>query len=115
MSWLEKAKRTISQLWEKVSKGKVVGDVKDAVTAPVVEPTLPSWVRVLHDYLKSESRKAYLDALKQMRELLAETIPTAKSLQLVQAAFQDGKPTEKSPHPVLKAWGFSINSETKRA
>ncbi len=106
VSWLEKAKRTISQLWEKVSKGKVVGDVKDAVTAPVVEPTLPSWVRVLHDYLKSESRKAYLDALKQMRELLAETIPTAKSLQLVQAAFQDGKPTDKSPHPVLKAWGI---------
>jgi type VI secretion system protein ImpL len=106
VSWLEKAKRTISQLWEKVSKGKVMGDVKDAVTVPVVEPTLPSWVRVLHDYLKSESRKAYLDALKQMREPLAETIPTAKSLQLVQAAFQDGKPTEKSPLPVLKAWGI---------
>ena len=106
VSWLEKAKRTINQLWEKVSKGRGVGDIKDAATATVVEPTLPSWVRVLHDYLKSESRKGYLDALKQMREPLAETMPTAKSLQLVQAAFQDGKPTEKSPYPVLKAWGI---------
>jgi type VI secretion system protein ImpL len=106
VSWLEKAKQTISQLWEKGSKGRVMGDVKDAVTAPVVEPTLPSWVRVLHDYLRSESRKAYLDTLKQMRESLAETMPTAKSLQLMQAAFQEGKPTEKSPHPVLRAWGI---------
>jgi hypothetical protein len=41
-----------------------------------------------------------------MRESLAETMPTAKNLQLMQAAFQEGKPTEKSPHPVLKAWGI---------
>ena len=106
VSWLQKAKQTISQLWEQGSKGRVMGDVKDAVTSPVVEPTLPSWVRVLHDYLRSESRKAYLDTLKQMRESLAETMPTAKNLQLMQAAFQEGKPTEKAPHPVLKAWGI---------
>src|SRR5262249_3036157 len=106
VSSLEKAKRTISQWWEKGSKGRVMGDIKDAVPAPVVEPTLPSWVRVLHHYLRSESRKAYLDDLKQMQEPLAESMPTAKNFQLVQAAFQDGKPTEKSPHPVLKAWGI---------
>src|SRR5262249_49659709 len=70
VSSLEKAKRTISQWWEKGSKGRVMGDIKDAVPAPVVEPTLPSWVRVLHHYLRSESRKAYLDALKQMQEPL---------------------------------------------
>jgi hypothetical protein len=105
VSWLEKAKRAISQLWQKVGKGRGIGDVKDAVTAPAVEPTLPSWVRVLHDYLRSEHRKAHLNALKQIRESLAEP-PTAKNLQLVQTAFQEGKPTEKSPHPVLQAWGI---------
>jgi type VI secretion system protein ImpL len=104
VSWLEKAKRSISQLWEKVGQGRVREDVKDVVTASTVEPTLPSWVRVLHDYLRSESRKASLDALKQIQGLLAGAIPIEKSFQLVQAAFQEGQPTEKSAHPVLKAW-----------
>jgi len=102
--WLEKAKRTMTQWWGKGATVSVTGDVKDAVTAAVVEPTMPNWVRVLHHYVRSESRKAYLDALRQMRELLAGAVPTEKSFQLVQAAFQEGKPTEKSPHPAFKAW-----------
>ena len=106
VSWPEKAKRTISQLWEKGGTGGVTGDVKDAATATVAEPTLPNWVRVLHHYVRSDGRKAYLEALRQMRELLAGAIPTEKSFELVQAAFQEGKPTEKSPHPALKAWGI---------
>src|SRR5215510_11038831 len=103
VSWFEKAKRTISQLWEKGRTVSIPGVIKGAVTATGVEPTLPHWVRVLYHYSKSESRKAYLDALKQMRELLAGAISTEKSLQLVQATFQEGKPTEQSSQPVLKA------------
>src|SRR5262249_42897265 len=90
VSWLGTAKRTESQLWEKGRTGSITGAIKDAVTATGTEPTLPHWVRVLYHYSRSESRKAYLDALKQMRELLAGTISTEKSFQLVQAAFQEG-------------------------
>jgi type VI secretion system protein ImpL len=104
VSWLEKAKRTISQWWENGGTVSVTGGIKDAVTATVPEPALPNWVRILHHYIRSESRKAYLDALKQMRDLLAGATSTEKSFQIVQAAFQEGKPTEKSLQPVLKAW-----------
>jgi type VI secretion system protein ImpL len=104
VSWIEKAKRTVSQLWDKGGTVSVTEGIKDAGTVTVAEPAVPHWARVLHHYLRSESRKAYLEALKQMRELLAGAIPTEKSFQLIQVAFQEGKPSDKSPHPVLKAW-----------
>jgi type VI secretion system protein ImpL len=98
-SLLEQARGTIRQWWE---KGRAVVDQGTSLTTP--EPELPAWVRVLHRYLRSESRKAYLEALQQLHESLSSEAPTEKSFQLVQAAFQEGKPTEKSSHPVLKAW-----------
>ena len=104
VSWLEKVKRTVSQLWEKGGKGRITGGVTDTVTDAVVEPTLPSWVRVLHHYIRSEHLKAYLGAMREMRELLVGLIPPEKSFQLARAAFEEGRPTEKSLHPALKAW-----------
>src|SRR5262249_35285349 len=75
VSWLEqingtmgqlwaKLKQTTSQLWAKGGTGSVTGGVKDAPPATVAEPTLPNWVRVLHHYIRSDTRKAYLEALK---------------------------------------------------
>jgi type VI secretion system protein ImpL len=94
----EKVQQTMSQWWKK-------GQTMVENTTPVIsaESTLPSWVRLMHRYSKSDSRKAYLEALKQLREPLSGNAPMDKSFQLVQTAFQEGAPTEKSSQPVLKA------------
>lgn len=47
---------------------------------------------------------AYLNALKEIRQQLGQHITIEKSFQLAQAAFQEGRPSEKSTHPVFKAW-----------
>jgi type VI secretion system protein ImpL len=67
---------------------------------------LPAWAQILHHYIGSESRKAYLAALKQISEQLADVSPIEKSFQLAQTGFQEGKPSEQSAHPVLKSWGI---------
>ena len=67
-------------------------------------PAYPSWVRTLLHYLRPESRLAYLNALKEIRQQLGQDMPIEKSFQLAQAAFQEGRPSEKSTHPVFKAW-----------
>jgi type VI secretion system protein ImpL len=95
---LGKARRTVNQWW---AKGQAV---VEETPLTIAESALPAWVLVLHRYLKSESRKAYMEALEQLREPLSSGAPVEKSFQLVQAAFQEGKPTEKASHPVLKAW-----------
>jgi type VI secretion system protein ImpL len=92
--------RMVSQWWSK----EVPLAVQETVS-PLIEPTPPGWVRVLQHYLASESRKTYLEAMQQTRELLT-TAPPEKTVQLVQAGFQDGKPSEKSAHPTLRAWNI---------
>jgi type VI secretion system protein ImpL len=64
---------------------------------------LPPWLQVLRDYVDSDSRKAYMEALKQVGTQFATEVPREKRLQLAQSGFQEGTPTEKSTHPVLKA------------
>lgn len=97
-----KAQQMVRQWWDRQGE-----KVEHQATALVIdEPALPAWVRVLRRYLPSDSRKAYLETMKQMREPLADDAPLEKSFQLVQAAFQDEQPTEKSSHPVLKLRGI---------
>jgi hypothetical protein len=98
-SLLGKIKQTVSQLWQRERPRQETNG-----TVAVAEPTIPPWVQALQHYIPSESRKAYLDSLKQIREQLASDTPLEKSFQLAQAGFQEGKPTEKSTQPVLKAW-----------
>ena len=65
---------------------------------------IPAWVRVMQRFIGDESRSAYRDALQQLGEQLADDALLEKSFQLAQTGFQEGKPTEKTTHPVLKAW-----------
>ena len=101
VSWWRKIRQTVSQ-WR---GSKDTPALVTEVLSPAPEFTPPAWVVVLQRYLTSESRKAFLEAMKQTRELLTEA-PMEKTVQLVQAAFQDGKPSEKSTHPTLRAWGI---------
>ena len=77
-------------------------DKGTALTA--IEVTIPPWVGVLQRYIGSEGRTAYLDSFQQIGKQLSGDSPTEKNFQLAQAGFQEGTPTEKSAHPVLKAW-----------
>jgi hypothetical protein len=97
--WLGKVWQSVSQFWQKERPRQQTNDA-----VPLTEPAIPPWVQALQHYIPSESRKAYLDSLKQIREQLASDAPLEKSFQLAQAGFQEGKPTEKSTQPVLKAW-----------
>jgi type VI secretion system protein ImpL len=99
---LGKVWQRVSQFWRKGQKGEP-GPEKNGAVA-MAEPAVPPWVQVLQHYISSESRRAYLDSLKLIREQLAGDVPLEKSFQLAQAGFQEGKPTEKSTQPVLKAW-----------
>jgi hypothetical protein len=78
--------------------------VEETTPRTVADPEPPAWVRILHSYRSSDSRKAYLETLKQLREPLKKDAPTDKSFELVQAAFREGAPSEQSVQPVLKAW-----------
>jgi type VI secretion system protein ImpL len=96
--FFKKAQQMVRQWWN--NKGK---KVEQPATALVIdEPALPAWVRVLRRYLPSDSRKAYLETMKQIREPLADDAPLEKSFQFVRAAFQEEQSTEKSSHPMLK-------------
>jgi type VI secretion system protein ImpL len=90
---------TVSRLWERPPPTPPP-DVPRAGT----EPGVPDWVRALLQYLRPENRTAYLNALKEIRQQLGQDMPIEKSFQLAQAAFQEGQPSEKSAHPVFKAW-----------
>jgi hypothetical protein len=59
---------------------------------------------VLYRYAESTSRKAYLDALKEAGKQLGGDVTGEASFQLARAGMQEGRPTEKSTHPLLKAW-----------
>lgn len=96
---LQKVWRTVSQLW--VNGGSQEQPVTTIIT---LDLTTPAWARVLGRYVKSESRKTYLETLKQIREQLAGDAPLERSYRLAQAAFNEGGPTDKSTHPVLKTW-----------
>jgi type VI secretion system protein ImpL len=90
---------TVSRLWERPPPSPP----PDAPQAGM-EPSVPDWVRTLLQSLRPESRTAYLNALKEIRQQLGQDIPIEKSFQLAQAAFQEGRPSEKSTHPIFKAW-----------
>jgi hypothetical protein len=57
--------RMVSQWWSKEAPQAVQETV-----SPLIEPTPPGWVLILQRYLASESRKTYLEAMQQTRELL---------------------------------------------
>jgi type VI secretion system protein ImpL len=97
---LSNAWQTVSQLWQR----RPAPTGMESSPVAETEPPVPIWVRTLQHYLRSESRKAYLGALKEIRQQLGEGVPMEKSFQLAQAAFQEGTPSEKSSHPVFKAW-----------
>jgi hypothetical protein len=63
-----------------------------------------AWARVLQHYAESASRKTYLDALREAGKQLAGESAGEASFQLARAGLQEGKPTEKATHPLLKAW-----------
>lgn len=65
---------------------------------------VPAWSHVLQRYVGSESRKAYLEALQQLGKQLAGNAMKTRSFELAQLGFQEGMPTEKATHPILKAW-----------
>jgi hypothetical protein len=67
-------------------------------------PAIPAWVGVLHRYAGSDSRQAYVDSLREVGKRLTGEALREPSFQLAQAGFQEGTPTEKSDHPVLRAW-----------
>ena len=96
---LKNAWGTVSRLWERPPPSPP----PDAPQAGM-DPSVPSWVRALLHYLRPESRLPYLNALKEIRQQLGQDMPIEKSFQLAQAAFQEGRPSEKSTHPVFKAW-----------
>jgi type VI secretion system protein ImpL len=81
-----------------------VGTPDTGIFLPAVEVTIAPWLRVLQRYFGSESRTAYLDAFQQISTHLAGDSTAEKGFQLAQPGFQEGQPTEKSVHPVLKAW-----------
>jgi type VI secretion system protein ImpL len=91
--------RTVSQVWERPQPSG-----PENAPAPDSEPPLPFWVHTLQHYIRSESRKAHVSALKDIRQQIGENAPLEKSFQLAQAGFQEGRPSEKSTHPVFKAW-----------
>jgi hypothetical protein len=90
---------TVSRLWQRPPSSGPQDAPRTGTT-----PNVPSWVRTLLHYMRAESRQAYLNALKDIRQQLGEDVPIEKSFQLAQAAFQEGRPSEKSTHPVFKAW-----------
>jgi type VI secretion system protein ImpL len=90
---------TVSRLWERPPPS-----LPPVAPQAGTEPSVPDWVRALLHYLRPESRTAYLNALKELRQQLGQDMPAEKSFQLAQAAFQEGPPSEKSAHPVFKAW-----------
>jgi hypothetical protein len=45
-----------------------------------------------------------VSALREVRQQLGEDVPMEKSFQLALLGFQEGRPSEKSTHPVFKAW-----------
>src|SRR5262245_17784735 len=90
---------TVSQLW----KGPQSSAPENA-PAPATESPVPVWVHTLQRYIRSETRKTYWSALKEIRQQLGENVPMEKSFRLVQTAFQEERPSEKSTYPVFKAW-----------
>jgi type VI secretion system protein ImpL len=83
--------------------------VLDATALPSERPSAtesatPAWVGVLHRYVGSDSRRAYVDSLREVGKRLTGEARREHSFQLAQAGFQEGTPTEKSDHPVLRAW-----------
>jgi type VI secretion system protein ImpL len=96
---LKNAWGTVSRLWERPPPPPPP-DAPQART----EPGVPDWVRTLLNYLRPESRLTYVNALKEIRQQLGQDVPIEKSFQLAQTAFQEGRPSEKSTHPVFKAW-----------
>ena len=95
--------QAISQRWRRLW-GQKEPSMEETGATDAPTAATPAWVHLLRHYAKSESRKAYGDALKQLRQQLAGEASMEKSFQLAQAGFQEGRPTEKSTHPVLKAW-----------
>lgn len=78
-------------------------DLREArVTA--LQSEVPAWSQVLQRYAGSESRTAYLDTLQQLGKQWAGNAMQTRSFALAQAGFQEGMPTEKATHPLLKAW-----------
>jgi hypothetical protein len=98
MALLTSAWGTVSRLWERPPP---TGPQETPQTGSA--PPAPSWVRTLLQYRGAEGRKAYVNALKEIRQQLGEDVSIEKSFQLAQAAFQEGRPSEKSTHPVFKA------------
>ena len=96
---LTKAWGTVSRLWERPPPS-----APQEAPQTGMELTVPAWVRTLLHYRGAEGRKAYVNALKEIRQQLGQDVPIDKSFQLAQAAFQEGRPSEKSTHPVFKAW-----------
>ncbi len=76
--------------------------IQQQTNLSTIEP--PEWARLLQHYISSEYRKSYTDSLQQINDQLAGVAPMEKSFELAQAGFREGKPAEKSTHPVFKAW-----------
>jgi type VI secretion system protein ImpL len=98
---LSNAWQTVSQLWPRRPPSNAPEHAPATDTEP---PPIPLWVHTLQHYIRSENRQAYLSALKDMRQQLGEDVPMEKSFQIAQALFQEGGPSEKSTHPLFKAW-----------
>jgi hypothetical protein len=84
--------------------GSVAPPTGDTPTSVGADAAVPAWVRLLQGYVGSESRKAYLESLKETGKQLAGDPPRESGFQLAKAGFQEGKPTEKSAQSLLKAW-----------
>jgi type VI secretion system protein ImpL len=97
MQLLTNARGTVRRLWEQPTPSPP----QDTPQAEVPR-TVPAWVRTLLRYL-GENRKGYLNALQEIRLQLSGDVPAEKNFQLTQAAFQEGRPSEQSTHPVFKA------------
>lgn len=96
---LPRLKRTVMDVWPRRAEQAI------ETSAPVgLAPEVPDWVAVLQRYATSDSRKAYLQTLKEIRQQIGDDIPKEQFFQLAYVGFKEGRPSEKSTQPVLKAW-----------
>jgi type VI secretion system protein ImpL len=91
-------KQTVMDVWP----GRPGREVETSVSAGLAAD-VPVWVAVLQRYATSDSRKVYLTLLKEIRQQIGDDVPKEQFFQLAYAGFKEGRPSEKSAQPVLKA------------
>jgi type VI secretion system protein ImpL len=94
--------RRLAQLWPTAAEH--VEQIKTAELSRLSDGPIPDWVRVLHRYLRSDTRKQYLALLQQMRAEVGDLTSAETAFQAALIGFQEAKPSEQARSPVLRAW-----------